>query len=142
MLQKLTYGGTKCNNYLYLTLVGEYFDTNIITKKLNIKPTKTSIKKDPVPKKTSWQYKIHIGEDVDLKEPLEYLISIFAPLTKEINELKSELNLKSRLQFVIYIDINPDASTPFFGFNKKTIAFLHKTETEVDFDLYTAQLDY
>jgi len=131
---------TKCNNYLYFTLYGDYFDTNIITKKLNLKPTDTKTKKDPVPipKKTSWEYKIEIGDNVNLKKPLETLISTFAPLIKGINKLKKELTLKSRLQFVIYIDINPDASTPFFGFNKKTIDFLHETDTEVDFDLYKA----
>ena len=138
MLQKLTYGGTKCNNYLYFSLKGEHFDPNIITSQLNIKPTNTRIKKDPIPKSTSWEYKIHVGDEVDLKESLEALISIFEPLTEKINELKAKYNLKSLLQFVIYLDINPDASTPFFGFNKKTIAFLHQTETEVDFDLYQA----
>ncbi|MGK0365778.1 MAG: hypothetical protein ACI85O_002846 [Saprospiraceae bacterium] len=66
MLQKLTYGETKCNNYLYLTFDGDYFDTDIITKKLNIKPTNVRIKKDPVPKSTCWQYEIHVGDDVDL----------------------------------------------------------------------------
>lgn len=45
-------------------------------------------------------------------------------------------NLETRLQFVIDIEINPESSTPFFGLNKKTINFLNKTETEVDFDLY------
>ncbi len=37
---------------------------------------------------------------------------------------------------MVNIDINPDASTPYFGLNKRTIDFLAKTETEVDFDLY------
>ena len=129
---------TKCNNYLYFTLYGDYFDTNIITKKLNLKPTDTKTKKDSVPKKTSWEYKIQVGDNVNLKKPLEILISTFAPLIKDINELKADLNLKSRLQFVIYIDIDPDASSPFFGFNKNTIDFLHRTGTEVDFDLYKA----
>ncbi|MGK0365405.1 MAG: hypothetical protein ACI85O_002471, partial [Saprospiraceae bacterium] len=39
---------------------------DIITKKLNIKPTNVRIKKDPVPKSTCWQYEIHVGDDVDL----------------------------------------------------------------------------
>ncbi|WP_396173004.1 hypothetical protein [Flavobacterium sp.] len=50
--------------------------------------------------------------------------------------LKDKLNLTTRIQFVVNIDINPDASTPYFGLNKRTIDFLAKTETEVDFDLY------
>jgi hypothetical protein len=37
---------------------------------------------------------------------------------------------------VIDIDINPDSSTPYFGLNKRTIDFLAKTESNVDFDLY------
>jgi hypothetical protein len=39
---------------------------------------------------------------------------------------------------VIDIDINPDSSTPYFGLNKRTIDFLGRTKTEVDFDLYKA----
>lgn len=39
---------------------------------------------------------------------------------------------------MIDIDINPEASTPYFGLNKRTISFLSKTDTEVGFDVYKA----
>ena len=53
-----------------------------------------------------------------------------------INEIKGKYDLTTRIQFVIDIDINPESSTPYFGLNKRTVEFLAKTGTEVDFDPY------
>ncbi len=138
MYEKLTYGGTECNNYLYFSFDAEYFDTKEITEKLNIEPSSIMIKKEPVPISTAWKYQINAGIEMDLETYLEKLIDIFEPKIEIINNLKDKLNLTTRLQFVIDIDINPDSSTPNFGLNKRTINFLSKTETEVDFDLYKA----
>ena len=138
MYKKLTYSGTECNNYLYFSFDAEYFDTKEITEKLNIEPSSVMIKKEPVPKSTAWIYQIDAGNEIDLENFLEKLIDIFEPKAEIINDLKDKLNLTTRLQFVITIDINPDSSTPYFGLNKRTIDFLSKTETEVDFDLYKA----
>ncbi|MEP5339754.1 MAG: hypothetical protein ABJL44_09530 [Algibacter sp.] len=51
--EKLTCSGSKCNNYLYFSFDGEYFDTEKITEELNIQPTSVMIKKEPVPKSTA-----------------------------------------------------------------------------------------
>jgi hypothetical protein len=138
MYKKLTYSGTECNNYLYFSFDAEYFDTKEITEKLNIEPTSVMIKKEPVPKSTAWTYKIDAGNEIDLETFLEKLIDIFEPKIEIINNLKDKLNLTTRIQFVIDIDINSDSSTPYFGLNKRTIDFLAKTESNVDFDLYKA----
>ena len=136
--EKLTYSGTDCNNYVYFSFDSDFFDTDMVTKELGLEPTSLMIKKDPVPKSTAWKYKIEVGNEIDLETPLEKLIDIFEPKIEVINQLKSDLNLETRLQFVIDIDINPEASTPYFGLNKRTIDFLSKTNSEVDFDLYKA----
>jgi len=136
MYEKLTYSGNECKNYLYFSFDAEYFDTKKITEELNIQPTSTMIKKEPVPKSTSWEYRIDAGKEIDLKKYLGQLIEIFEPRITNINRLKEKFNLTTRIQFVIDIDINPDSSTPYFGLNKKTIDFLYKTGTEMDFDLY------
>lgn len=136
MYEKLTYSGNECNNYLYFSFHAEYFDTKKVTDGLKIKPTSVIIKDNPVPKSTSWNYKIEVGNKIDLETPLEQLVKIFKPKIGVIKKLKQDLNLKTRIQFVIDIDINPEASTPYFGLNKRTVDFLFKTETEVDFDLY------
>ena len=138
MMQKITYSGNECNNYLYFSFDAEYFDTEEITKELNIQPTYLMIKKEPVPKSTAWIYQINAGSEIDLEKYLEKLIDIFETKIDIINQLKDKLNLTTRIQFVIDIDINPDASTPYFGLNKRTIDFLGKTETVVDFDLFKA----
>lgn len=138
MYEKLTYSGNECNNYLYFSFDAEYFDTKKVTEEMKIEPTSVMIKKEPVPKSTVWKYKIEIRNEIDLETPLEKLIDILEPKVEVINQLKRDLNLETRLQFVIDIDINPEASTPYFGLNKRTINFLSKTDTEVDFDLYKA----
>lgn len=134
--QKLTYIGDKSNNYLYFAFVGDFFDLNLVTSELNLNPTSVRIKKEPVPKSTSWKYQIDAGEDINLELHLEKLIDIFEKKVLEINQIKAKLNLKTRLQFVITIDVSLNASLPFFGLNERTIDFLGKTGTEVDFDLY------
>ena len=136
--QKLTYSGTKCNNYLYFVFYADEFDTEQVSTELNIQPTSVNIKKEPTPKSTYWKFQIEVGDEVDLETPLEKLIDILEPKIEQINKVKENYNLETRLQFVIDIDINPEASTPYFGLNKRIIKFLNKTETEVDFDLYKA----
>lgn len=127
----------KSNNYIYFSFDSNFFDTDLVTRELGIEPTSLMIKKDPVPKSTSWMYRIDVGDEIDLETPLEKLVILFENKAEVINRLKKELGLTTRLQFVIDIDINPKASTPYFGLNKRAINFLSKTETEVDFDVYT-----
>jgi len=134
--EKLTYSGTECNNYLYFSFDANDFDTEKITAELNIEPTSVMIKKEPVPKSTSWEYKIEAGNEIDLESYLQQLIDIFEPKAEIINGLKNKYDLTTRIQFVVDIDINPESSTPYFGLNKRTIDFLAKTGTDVDFDLY------
>jgi len=136
MYEKLTYSGTECKNYLYFSFDAEYFDTKKVTEELNIEPTSVRRKKEPVPKSTSWEYRIDAGNEIDLITYLEKLIDIFEPKIELINGLKSKYDLTTRIQFVIDIDINPESSTPYFGLNKRTVEFLANTGTEVDFDLY------
>ena len=121
---------------MYFAFRAELFDNDIVTKALKLEPSSVMVKKDPFPKSTAWKYQINAGNDTNLEVHLEKLIDIFEKKVDEINRLKETLKLETRLQFVIDIDINPDTSTPFFGLNKRTIDFLEKTGTTVDFDLY------
>lgn len=136
MMQKLTYGSHECNSYLYFSFNADFFDIDEVTRELNISPTSVMIKKEPVPKKTAWEYRIDAGSNLNLEHYSTQLLDIFEPKVNVINQLKKRFNLKTRLQFVIYIDINPEASTPYFKLNKRIINFLGQTETEVDYDLY------
>ncbi len=136
--EKLTYSGVQCNNYLYFSFDAVFFDVDIVTNELQLVPTNVMIKEEPVPKSTSWMYRIDAGVDIGLEIYLNKLIEIFENKVDEINRLKEKLKLETRLQFVLDIDIHPDSSTPYFGLNKRTIDFLSKTGTEVDFDLYKA----
>ena len=134
--EKLTYSGTECNNYVYFAFDADYFDVKQVTDRLKIEPTSVMLKKDPRPKKTSWSYKIVAGNKIDMRDEISELVELFYPLIPEIIELKHELILRTRLQFVLDIDIDPDASTPCFAFDEKTSIFIGQTKTMVDFDLY------
>ncbi|MFK5983587.1 MAG: DUF4279 domain-containing protein [Flavobacteriaceae bacterium] len=123
---------------MYFSFDAEYFDTKKITEELNIEPTSVMVKKEPVPKSTTWKYQIDAGNEIDLETYLAKLIGIFEFKTKIINRLKEKYDLMTSIQFVIDIDIDPESSTPYFGLNTKTIEFLANTGTEVDFDLYKA----
>lgn len=136
--QKLTYSGTECNNYLYFCLYADYFDVEIVTRALQLEPTSVKLMQNPVPKATSWKYRINAGAEINLEKYLEILITVLEPKINEINQLKEKLKLETYIMLVIDIDINPEASTPYFGLNKRTINFLDKTETTVHFDLYKA----
>ena len=136
--EKLTYSGNVCNNYLYFSFDGESFDTDLVTRELEIQPTAVKRKKELGSKMSSWKYKVNVGDKIDLESPLENLIDLFRRKIEVINDLKQKLDLSTRLQFVIDIDINPQASTPYFGLNQKAIEFLSQTGTVVDFDIYKA----
>lgn len=88
-----------------------------------------------MPKTTSWKY-IQEADAIDIKSFIQQLVGIFEANVEIINQLKRELFLDTRLQFVIQIDINPALSTPYFGLDKRTISFLGRTNTVVDFDIY------
>jgi len=135
---KLTYRGSTCNNYLYFAFNAEYFDTTLVTRELDLEPTSVMIKKDPVPRSTSWKYQLDANADIDVERHLQRLVSIFENKVDTINRLKEQLKLETRLQFVMDIDIDPEASTPYFGLNERAIDFLGRTRTTVDFDLYKA----
>jgi hypothetical protein len=134
--EKLTYGGTDCNSYLYFSFDAGFFDTGRISAELNLEPTSISVKKDPVPKSTSWMYRIEVVNGVDLETSLDRILDVFESKIATINRLKQELQVDTWLQFVIYIDIEPDSSTPYFGLNRRAVEFLSQTNTRVDFDLY------
>ena len=137
-LEKLTYSGSEYNNYVYFVFDGEYYDVNAITRELKIEPTSVKLKKDPVPKNTSWFYKIGAGKEEDLRDEIDHIVKLFMPKIDLINKLKDEFDLQTRFQFVLYVDIHPEASTPCFKLSQQTIEFLGKTKSEVDFDLYIA----
>ena len=134
--KKSTYSGTICNSYLYFAFDGNYFDLNSISKVLELKPTSIIQKKEQVPKNTCWKYEMQAGDDADLLSHLNSLINVFESKIELIVSLNKELKTKTRLQFVIDIDINPESSTPYFPFDERTVKFLAKTNSIVDFDIY------
>ena len=90
--KKLTYSGTDCNNYLYFAFAADFFDTDKVTREMGIGPTSVMIKKNPVPKSTSWNYRISAGSDIDLETHLARLLDIHFPQSVQKMEFLADVS--------------------------------------------------
>lgn len=138
MWQKLTYSDIEVNNYVYFAFDAEIFDVSKVTEELGIEPTKVMIKGNPIPKSTSWKFEIKGGNDIFVEKIAKKLIQVFEPKIDIINTIKEKYNLTTRLEHVIHVDVNPNASTPIIGIDIEMLDFLHRTNTKVDYDIYKA----
>lgn len=130
------------NSYVYFALKGDDFDTDEVTKKLGIKPSKVWKKGNKgkyihVLKYTSWILSTDKRKKTLFIEDLvrEIVTKLYDKI-EIINDLKIHFNLNSELEIVLFIDMNEDKSTPSLGHNINTIEFLYKTKTRTDVDIY------
>ena len=137
MLQKLTYAGKKSNSYVYFALSSDVdFNPELVTEALELQPTSIKRKADPIPKKASWKLQRTVGASPNLKTASKEIIGLLQPKVEIIKSLRKTYNLNAHLIFKIDIDVHPEVSTPYFPLDVETINFLHRTMTEVDFDIY------
>ena len=133
----------KSNSYVYFAFKGNDFDPNEITKRIGIMPTETWRKGDkgkynPKLEYSGWQLTTEKGQEPLLLDTLvDEIVNKLYDSIDIINELKNELHLESVLEIVMYIDTNPETSTPALGHDLKTIEFLYRTRTTTDVDIYT-----
>jgi hypothetical protein len=125
---------------VYFRLFADRFDPALVTERLQMAPTRTSLKADPRPKGTSWILstgKIR-GEVVDIYEMSTSLVAQLAPCAEEIRALVDELGLTAVLHVVLRINMDESASTPAIGFDSRTVEFLSKVRGSIDVDTYRA----
>jgi Domain of unknown function (DUF4279) len=132
----------KNESYAYFAFKGEGFNPDEITSRIGIKPTDNQWKQnkssaDSNVNHSSWMlcstkesHKIYIDDLVN-----EVINKLYSKIDI-INELKCEFDLQSVLEIVMYIDTDPEASTPALGHDLKTIEFLYRTQTTTDVDIY------
>lgn len=132
----------KGNTYVYFALTGDNFDPQVVTDKIKIIPTEKWSKGDKGKYKATLEYS---GWKLSTEKGKEYLevgnlineiIGKLFDKIEVINELKNEFNLYSVLEIVMDIDTNEEQFTPSLCFDLKTIEFLHRTQTEIDVDIY------
>lgn len=129
-------------SYVYFEITGEDFDPQIISKKLGIKPSR-AWRMGEARKKgagrgeynhSSWASPLKNGVLID--ELVEEIVTLFKDKVEAINQVKNELKLKSVLVIVMYVDTNPESSTPVISHQKEVIDFLYHTGTTTDVDIY------
>lgn len=130
------------NTYVYFALTGEEFNPQIVTERIGIIPTEKWNKGDKGKYKqdleySCWKLSTDKGKKYIIVDNLvdEVVTQLFDKI-EIINDLKNQFYLDSVLEIVIYIDTNEEQTTPSLGLDLKTIEFLYKTQTKIDFDIY------
>ena len=132
----------KGSTYVYFALRGNNFDPQILTDRIGIIPTDTRKAGDKGKYKLTlnyscWELSTDVGREyIMVSNLVEEIVNKLFDKIEIINELKSQYNLYSLLEIVMYIDINEEQTTPSLGHDLKTIEFLYRTQTETDVDIY------
>lgn len=129
------------NTYVYFRLNGGDIDSRKITDRLGIQPTSIRFfgekKYKNAPSFSSWVLSTDPTKpEIFIEELVAEIVNQLFDKIEAINELKSELDLHSRLEIVLQVDSNEEKSTPSLGLDLRAIEFLHRTQTDVDIDIY------
>jgi len=132
----------QCESYVYFALFGDDFDINEFTKQIGIDPTSSWRKGDQSQnnqkrKDSCWMLSTEKGKEyIEIDNLVNEIVRKLFDKIDVINMIKHQFHLKSVLEVVLDIDINPEKSTPAIGHDLKTIEFLYKTQTITDIDIY------
>lgn len=126
---------------LYISMVAEDFDPNLIGQKLQIAATSQHRKGEPLqfnksPKFSRWNFssgKIE-SERPDFYEISKSLLMVLIKRADQILEIKSQLGLEITLQCAI--GISQGDEYPIIGFDSEVINFLAKIGASIDIDVY------
>lgn len=126
---------------LYISMVAEDFDPDLISQKLQVTATSQHRKGELLqfnknPKFSKWNFssgKIE-ADRPDFYEISKSLLINLAEKTHQILELKNQLGLEITLQCAVGISQNDEY--PIIGFDNEVINFLSKIGASVDVDIY------
>ena len=133
---------TLAKSYVYFALHGDDFDPNELTRELGIEPTDSWEKGDKGQyfanqEYACWKWSTGKGKEaIFIDKLVDEVVEKLKDKVGNINKLKEKYQLTSVLEIVMYIDVNPEESTPALGHDLKTIEFLYQTQTVTDVDIY------
>lgn len=122
-----------------LSIVGDDFDIELVSKKLDIEPTEIKKKGELLPNKknrnieTSWSFMTGLEKSLDVRIQLCKLMDIFY---KKINKLKEICLYFNTKVFVSILIIVKNKQTPSLHFGKEEILFFNEINAELDIDIY------
>ena len=122
-----------------LSIVGDDFDIELVSKELDIEPTEIKKKGELLPNKknrnieTSWSFMTGLEKSLDVKTQLCKLMDIFYKKTDKLKEICLYFNTKV---FVSILIIVKNQQTPSLHFRKEEILFFNEINAELDIDIY------
>jgi hypothetical protein len=111
-----------------------------VTSALGVKPTRSGLRADPIPKSSFWDLSSGkvVGEVIDVYELGESVVRPLLSKAGAIRSLASEYNASVVLQVVLTISMDDRLSTPAIGFSESVVAFLSSAGASIDVDTYRA----
>ncbi len=122
-----------------LSIVGDDFDIELVSKELDIEPTEIKKKGELLPNKknrnieTSWSFMTGIEKSLDVRIQLCKLMDIFYKKIDKLKEICLYFNTKV---FVSILIIVKNQQTPSLHFGKEEILFFNEINAELDIDIY------
>lgn len=138
-MSKSVFEMERTNVMVEFNIIGDIFDTDIITHRLSIQPNEHWMKGDKVKDKdiervdTCWTVHTEYEESIDINEQLKKILNILIPKLNELKEVQSAYNLEYRFCIIINIENN---EKPAMYINGEMIKFVYEINAEIDFDLY------
>ena len=122
-----------------LSIVGDDFDIELVSKELDIEPTEIKKKGELLPNKknrnieTSWSFMTGLEKSLDVRIQLCKLMDIFYKKIDKLKEICLYFNTKV---FVSILIIVKNQQTPSLHFRKEEILFFNEINAELDIDIY------
>ena len=126
------------------TLTGMEFDPDVITRKLQIAPTKTWRLGDPIQetilrhKHDGWSISSDLSDTDDLEDHMRALLKLIYPRRKQLEQLRRQYKLEAEFACAIY---TYDGSRPAIHFDSEIVRQVAELGAEIDIDLFILDED-
>lgn len=120
------------------SIVGDFFDTDLITEKIGVSPTEILKKGELLENRrlpnmeTVWSYQTGKKDSFDLEEQFSIIFNVFQSKKNIIKDLCKQYNLKIYLQCNISI-LNDEA--PIIHLDNKSLNFISEIGADIDIDI-------
>ena len=129
----------KTNVNVKFNIVGDYFNPDVVTKRLNLEPTDSYIKGDKgryksvTRKETCWSIETGYYESFDISEQINLIIKTVLEKKEILKKLRSQLDVE--YFFIVIINIE-DNMGPAMIFESPIIEFANYIGAEIHVDYY------
>lgn len=127
------------NIRVFLRVIGDIYDTDMISKELRLEPTRTWRKGEPIRTTgkyydyTAWIYGIEACETLDVNVQLSNLQDRFVDKVEKLARLKKALDLEISIDVAIVVENN---ELPAIYLESEVVKFIAGLDARIDFDLY------